>query len=91
MIVEEVPNIKEAIKKVLIDNPKLSKYRLAKDLNLSTSTHINNYLSGDTKKARKEVYKALLRKYSILVEEYKEDPDYKKSLINDEVKEIKVK
>jgi len=81
MAAKEVPDIKAGILEALSSNPKLTKYRLARDLNLSSSTHVNNYLTGDTKKSRVEVLYMLFKKYDILVEAFKETPQYRK-LIN---------
>ena len=77
MQIIEVPNIKEAIVAAMKKDDKLTKYRLAKDLNLSTATHINNFLTGETKKTRPEVMKLLLNKYGILIEDYKNSAEYK--------------
>lgn len=82
----EVDTMQQAITQVMATNPSISKYRLAQDLNLSTSSHINNYLTGDTKKARTAVMKALYHKFGILVSAYKEDPEFKTKTI----KEIKI-
>jgi len=64
---QNVKNIKDAIIKALQDNPELSRYKLAQDLNLSTSTHIGNYINGVTKKCRPEVKLALENKYNIRI------------------------
>ena len=74
----EAKDIREALQIALRDNPKLTKYRLAKDLNLSSATHVNNYLTGTTKKPRVEVMYMLYKRYEILVEDFKETPQYRK-------------
>lgn len=84
----ELDSMQQAIAKIMADNPKLTKYRLAKDLNLSTSSHVNNYLSGATSKARVEVMRTLYTKFGILLTAYKEDPDYKARFTT--IKEIKI-
>ncbi len=89
MDIIEAQDIREGLQIALRDNPKLTKYRLAKDLNLSSASHVNNYLTGSTKKARIEVLAMLYRRYSILVEDYKVSPQYKK-LIAPKPTEIKV-
>ena len=80
MEIIEVPNIKEAIMTVLKRDNKLTKYKLGKDLNLSTATHINNFITGKTKKTRPEVMRLLLNKYGILIEDYKNSTEYKRTL-----------
>jgi len=87
----EVADIREGIIIVMRDNPEVTKYRLAKDLNLSSATHINNFLTGETKRPRTEVYKLLFRKYDVLVAAYKESSEYKAMMREDEgPKEIKI-
>jgi predicted transcriptional regulator len=89
MEIIEVDTMQQAIAQVIAKNTAgISKYRIAQELNLSTSSHINNYLSGTTKKARVEVMRALYNKFGILVAAYKEDPEYKQKFI--EIKEIKI-
>lgn len=63
---------------ILLNNPGLTKYRLAKDLNLSTSTHLNNYITGATKTARIPVMAAMYSKYGVLVKAYEDTAEYKK-------------
>jgi hypothetical protein len=89
MAVTEVKNVREAVIHVLAENPNLTKYRLAKELNLSTSSHINNFLSEATKKTRVEVLRLLFKKFDVLVEAYKETPEYRKSQ-KQEPKEIQL-
>lgn len=61
-------NIRQAIIQILSRNPDLSKYQLANELELSTSTHINNYLSGTTKKPNANVVRLIKEKYDIEIE-----------------------
>ena len=82
MEVKEVPNIKEGIMTALKSDDNLSKYKLAKDLNLSTATHINNFITGKTIKTRPEVMKLLYKNYGILVEDYKNSNEYKRTVKN---------
>ncbi len=89
MEIIEAKDIREGLQIALREHPKLTKYRLAKDLNLSSSSHVNNYLTGVTKKARIEVLAMLYKRYNILVEDYKESPQYRK-LIAPKPTEIKV-
>jgi len=71
MDIVEVPNIKEAIMTALKQNDRLTKYKLSKDLNLSTAAHINNFITGKTKSTRVEVMRLLFEKYGILIKKYK--------------------
>jgi UDP-N-acetylglucosamine:LPS N-acetylglucosamine transferase len=87
-MIVEVATMQQAITRIMAGNPSISKYRLAKDLNLSTSSHINNYLTGTTTKARVEVMRAIYNKFGILVEAYKEDPEYK--ALTKQITEIKI-
>jgi hypothetical protein len=87
-MIVEVATMQQAIARIMADNPDISKYRLAKDLNLSTSSHINNYLTGTTTKARVEVMRSIHNKFGILIEAYKEDPEYKSS--TKQIMEIKI-
>lgn len=73
MDIVEVSSIKEGIITALKRDDKLTKYKLGKDLGLSTATHINNYITGKTKRARPGVMKLLVEKYGILVGDYKEE------------------
>ena len=89
MEIIEVDTMQQAITKVMAENEAgISKYRMAQELNLSTASHINNYLSGTTKKARVGVMRALYNKFGILVAAYKDYPEYKQRFA--EIKEIKV-
>lgn len=64
-----VPNIREGILKALELNPKLTKYKLAQDLNVSTSTHISNYVNGVTTRCRPEIALALEKLHGIRIED----------------------
>ncbi len=64
-----VKNIREAIIKAMELNPELTKYKLAQDLNISTSTHISNYINGVTTKCRPEIAEALEKLYNIRIED----------------------
>jgi len=75
----EVPSIKSGILTALKNDDNLTKYKLAKDLNLSTATHVNNFITGKTKKTRPEVMKLLFDKYGILIEDYKNSSEYKRT------------
>ena len=79
MEIIEVPNIKEGILTALKRDDNLTKYKLGKALNLSTATHVNNFITGKTKKTRPEVMKLLLEKYGILIEDYKNSTEYRRT------------
>ena len=64
-----VHNIREAILKAMQLDPKLTKYKLAQDLNVSTSTHISNYINGVTLRCRPEIKLAMEKKYNIRIED----------------------
>lgn len=84
MEIIEVPNVKEAIMTALKGDDNLTKYKIAKDLNLSTASHVNNFITGKTKKTRPEVMKLLLTKYGILIEDYKNSQEYQRTQIKTE-------
>lgn len=73
-----VKTIKEAIVEILKTEDAPSKYKLAKELNLSTASHINNFLSGATKTTRVEVMAAIYSKYDVLIEAYENSFEYRK-------------
>lgn len=66
-----VKTIREAILLIMTRDHTITRYRLAKELNLSTSTHIGNYINGVTKKCRPEVLMAIKNKFNIIVGEEK--------------------
>jgi len=80
MQIVKVSTIKEAILHIMQADSNLSKYRIAKDLNLSTSSHVNNFLTGETKKTRPEVMKLLLSKYGVLIKDYEDSAEYKRTI-----------
>lgn len=71
-MVREVDSIRDAILMILTEDPSLSKYRLAKELNVSTASLLNNYINGTTKKAGPAIMKAVYERYGILVSDFKE-------------------
>lgn len=73
----ELESIKEAMIYILA-NFEVTKYRLAKQCNLSTSTHVTNYITGRTTKARPEVMKLIFLKYNIVVSSFKDTKEYRK-------------
>ncbi len=64
-----VKNIREAVLKAMEMDPKLTKYKLAQDLNISTSTHISNYINGVTVRCRPEIRAAIEKLYNIRIED----------------------
>lgn len=86
MEIVRVPTIKEAIIHIMQADENLSKYRIAKDLNLSTSSHVNNFLVGETKKTRPEVMRLLLDKYGVLIADYENSAEYRRTQIKTEDK-----
>jgi len=80
MEVTEVANVREAVMQAMMADDKLTKYKLSKTLGLSTSTHVNNFITGKTKRTRIEVMRSFLNKYGILIEEYKNSAEYRKAL-----------
>lgn len=64
---KEVDNIREAILSVMADNPDMSKYRIAKRLGLSTSSHVTNYVTGETRTCRPEVKQLMEQEFNIRI------------------------
>ena len=62
---KEADTFKDAILYLLAENPDLTKYRLAKNLGMSTPSQINNILTGVTKRPRDKVVLALYHEYGI--------------------------
>ncbi len=64
---KEADSFKDAIIYILASDKDLTKYRLAKTLEMSTPTQINNILTGEVKLPRKKVIDALYREYGIKI------------------------
>jgi transcriptional regulator with XRE-family HTH domain len=62
-----VQNFRQAIIQIMTDYPDITKYRIAKELGMSTPTIINNVLSGTTKRPNEKFIQALYKVYGIKI------------------------
>jgi hypothetical protein len=86
----EVEDVREAAMEALKNDSSLTKYKLAKTLNLSTASHINNFLTGNTKKTRLAVKKLFFTRLNILIKDFKDTPEYKRLTEKPTSEDIKV-